>query len=284
MFTQRKTKARDRGEALWFLLPDSQRTAARVLDELSKEGITVSKASVCRWARSWKGIADKVVDLVELPPEQAPATSAELAEIPPELRDVLPDRLLLVARGEGLDRIEHAICILSDGLAARADEIVGDDKSLLVVAGALSAMAAAMERIVAARATVSMAHRSYCEGDRLLAEADLHRATAKKLAAEFERSVTICDLKRINGLNAVHVDVYPAQDEGPRARTGAVVPPARRGAHSRARARRAVEGGDQRLEGVGLPLGCRLEAGRACGRGPGRVGPRAGACNSRRAG
>src|SRR4051794_33378191 len=116
MFKQHRTKAFDRGQQLWFLLPETERTAARVRRELVKEGIVVSKASVSRWANKWKRIAHKAVDLVELPVGQTPATATELADIPPELREVLPDRLLLVARGEGLDRLEDAICILSDGL------------------------------------------------------------------------------------------------------------------------------------------------------------------------
>jgi hypothetical protein len=44
-------------------------------------------------------------------------------------------------------------------------------------------LAGAMERIVTARATVSIAHRSYSEGDRLLAEAERQRAEARKLEA-----------------------------------------------------------------------------------------------------
>jgi hypothetical protein len=184
MFKQRRTKARDRGEQLWFILPEPDRTAARVRRELAKEGVVVSKATLSRWANEWKRIDHKAVDLVELPAEQTPATAAGLADIPPALRDVLPTRLLLVARGEGLGRLEDAICTLSDGLGAHADEIVANDKSLLIAAASLSAMACAMERIIAARVAVSFAHRSYCEGDRLLAEAELHRATAKKLNGE----------------------------------------------------------------------------------------------------
>lgn len=190
MFIQRRTQARDRGQDLWFLLPAAERTAARVRRELADEGIVVSKASVCRWAVDWKRVAHKAVDLVELPSGQTPGTTARVPEIAPTLRDVLPERLLAVARGEGLDRLEDAICILSNGLAANVDEIVQRDTSLLVTAQALLAMATAMERIVAARAAVSFAHRSYCEGDRLLAQAELHRATAKKLTAEVEATAT----------------------------------------------------------------------------------------------
>src|SRR3954447_7896947 len=184
MFKQHRTKAFDRGQQLWFLLPETERTAARVRCELADEGIVVSKASVSRWANNWRRVAHKAVDLIELPPARSPTTATEFADIPPELRDLLPPRLLLVARGEGLDRIEDAISILSQGIAARAEEIVSDHSSLPLAAAALSAMANAMERIVAARVAVSFAHRSYSEGDRLLAEAELHRATAKKLNAE----------------------------------------------------------------------------------------------------
>src|SRR4051794_24213932 len=108
MFKQRRTKARDRGEQLWFILPEPDRTAARVRRELANEGVVVSKATLSRWANDWKRIAHKAVDLVQLPAEQTPATTAELADIPPALRDVLPARLLLVARGQGLDHLEDA--------------------------------------------------------------------------------------------------------------------------------------------------------------------------------
>lgn len=185
---QPRTKAKDRGQEIWFLLSESERTAGRVLDGLKAEGIRASKASVCRWANEWKAVVHKAVDLIELPAPTETTTTADLADIPAELRQVIPDRLLHVAKGRGLDRVEDAIGILSDGIAARAQQLVADEnhKTLRTAVGALATMASAMERIVTSRATVSIAHRSYCEGDRLLAEAERHRAEAKKIDAETE--------------------------------------------------------------------------------------------------
>jgi len=65
MFKQRKAKARDRGQEIWFLLPESERTAARVRNELLKEGLEVSKATAARWANGWRAVAHKAVDLMK---------------------------------------------------------------------------------------------------------------------------------------------------------------------------------------------------------------------------
>src|SRR5262245_31128884 len=99
---QPRTEARDRGQELWSLLPKQERTAGRVLDALAREGIKASKASVCRWAKEWKRVVHTAADLIELPPKPAAAASppADLADVPPELRQIIPDRLLHVARGK----------------------------------------------------------------------------------------------------------------------------------------------------------------------------------------
>jgi hypothetical protein len=170
-----------------------------VLEGLARENIKVSKASVCRWAKGWKAVVHRAVDLIELPlkPANETATAEALADIPAELRQTFPDRLLHVARGKGLDRVEEAIRILSDAIARRASELVSnkDPKALRTVVGALATMASAMESIVTSRATVATAHRSYSEGDRLLAEADRLRAEAMKLTAEAEimRNAALAD-------------------------------------------------------------------------------------------
>jgi hypothetical protein len=177
MFKQRKTESHDRGQTIWFLLPESERTAVRVLNELSREGFKVSKATVSRWANNWKQAAHKAVDLIPLPDKGVEAPADDLSDIPEWIRKALPERLLVIARGKGLDRVEHAICLLCDGLSARVEQIVRDDRSLLVTAGALSAMATAMYQVTSARAIVAIAHRSFCEGDKLSAE-------AKKVEAE----------------------------------------------------------------------------------------------------
>src|SRR5262249_27173600 len=160
---------------LWFLLPEQERTAARALEHLRAEGFNVSKATVARWAKAWKEIAYKAVNLIDLPKSAPPAAAmlADLADVPAELRAVIPDRLLLVAKGKGLDRVENAIAIFCDGIAARAPQILDGsfkshtsqesqskshssaDKSLRLATGSLATMAAAMERVIVARATVS---------------------------------------------------------------------------------------------------------------------------------
>jgi hypothetical protein len=64
--------------------------------------------------------------------------------------------------------------VLSEAIGREAASIVeaGDEIRLRTTVAALGVLASAVDRISAARSTPSAAHRSYCEGDRLLAEGE----------------------------------------------------------------------------------------------------------------
>jgi hypothetical protein len=185
--TTRKPRAYDRGLELWHLTPEVRRTAVHVLDELRGEGFRVSKASVCRWAKEWRRVVRTAADLVTTEPKPSPPQAVAPTDsqqgISPDLLDVLPPRLLGVARGKGIDAVEDAICVLSEAIGREAASIVeaGDKIRLRTTVAALGVLAGAVERIAAARSTPSAAHRSYCEGDRLLAEGEKLRAEAQSI-------------------------------------------------------------------------------------------------------
>ena len=116
----------------------------------------------------------------------APSQSSEIVHHPRSISEFdtrLSERLQIVARGNGLDRVEDAICKVSELIANRADSSMSE-KGLQTAVGAIAGLAYAMERIVKSRAMVSIAHRSYAEGDKLLAEAERDCAEANKLQAE----------------------------------------------------------------------------------------------------
>lgn len=187
MSIKRKAKAFERGQDLWFLLPESERTAVRVLNDLRHEGFNVSKATVSRWANQWRQVAGEVAALIPVPATAANKAPVDLSDIPEWARKALPERLWLVAKGKGLDRVEDAVGIFAEAIGAAAPQLVedlfkGDGKALRVGVSALVALASTMERIVHAWAMVSVAHRSFCEGDKLQAEGRLADAHAKKTA------------------------------------------------------------------------------------------------------
>jgi hypothetical protein len=176
MSIKRKAQAFERGQDFWFLLPESERTAVRVLNELRGEGYRVSKATVSRWANQWRQIADEVEALIPVPAVTADKAAADLSDIPEWARKALPERLWQVAKGKGLDRVEDAVGLFADALGAAAPRLVedlfkGDRKALQIAVAALVALASTMGRVVTARSMVSLAHRSFCEGDKLQAEA-----------------------------------------------------------------------------------------------------------------
>lgn len=194
-----------RGLEIWSALSASDQSAARVLSELKREGFRVSQASVFRWVKEWKGVVHAAVEMLEAEPASASddraSSSRELAapiDVPADLRDILPARLLPVAKGRGADALEAAVCTISEAVRARAEEIVeSDDKNRMrTFVSALNVMSGVIERIAAARSTASIAHRSYCEGDRLLAEGERLRAEAQKFSAEAE--VAMCGVRALN--------------------------------------------------------------------------------------
>ena len=108
MFKKRKNEAFQQGQSLWFLIPELERTAVRVLDELTREGFKVSKATVCRWAKHWKRVPIEVLDLIPLPSKGTEAAHTDdLADVPEWVRKALPKRVLVVAGGTGLDRVDR---------------------------------------------------------------------------------------------------------------------------------------------------------------------------------
>jgi hypothetical protein len=187
MFRKRTTDAYERGQALWFMLPESERTAKRVLEELIRDNFKVSKATVCRWAKQWKRAQIEALELILGPSKSIEAAQLDdPPDIPEWIRKALPERIWVVAQGKGLDRVERAICLLSDALGARATQLAQDDRSLFVASQALLAMASAMYQVVNGRALTAIAHRSFCEGDLAAAKGKKAEAEAQT-AAEFAK-------------------------------------------------------------------------------------------------
>jgi len=188
MSIKRKAKAFERGQDFWLLLPESERTAVRVLKELRRDGFNVSKATVSRWANRWRQVSAELTPLVTVPPTAADKQPADLSDIPEWARKTLPEQLWQVAKGKGLDRVEDAVCILAEKVGAAAPRIVddvlkGDGKELRVALNGLLAMASTLERVAHARAMVALAHRSFSEGDKRRAEDQLAAAQAKERRA-----------------------------------------------------------------------------------------------------
>lgn len=189
MSIKRKAKAFERGQDLWFLFPESERTATRALNELRGEGYSVSKATVSRWANQWRQITGEVEALIPVPAAATDKAAVDLSAISEWAKKALPERLWEVAKGKGLDRVEDAVGIFAEAIGAAAPRLVedtfkGDGKALLVAVSALVALASTMERVAHARAMVSVAHRSFCEGDQLQAEGRLVDAKAKTFHTE----------------------------------------------------------------------------------------------------
>jgi hypothetical protein len=135
-----------------IVMPEGERTAVGVLDKLLAEGFRVSKASVCRWAHEWARVVHEVADLVNgeppvtLPTTLAPLDPAKDPSFPPELRGVLPARLLHIARGAGVDAVEDATRALSEAVREQATTIAkAGDKRLRTVVAALGVMAGVVE-------------------------------------------------------------------------------------------------------------------------------------------
>ena len=119
--SKRKARAFERGQDLWFLLPESERTAVR--NELRGEGFSVSKATVSRWANQWHQVAREVADLIPVPAATADKAPADLSDIPERAKKALPERLWQVAKGQGgrtsLRRRRKRNCLEDDRRKAR---------------------------------------------------------------------------------------------------------------------------------------------------------------------
>lgn len=193
----------------WLSLPEDSRNIAtlnRALADLHYT--TVTKASFYRWLKQPPKapkqvgkVAQEIVQRVAVQKsavESAEAGHLDLKGIPTELVDALGVRVLLVAKGQGFDKVEDAIVkvataiadeaatIAKNLLAPQTETVTEEGKSTSSTAdsaknavGALAVLADAMHRITAARTLPSIAHRNYAEGDRLMGEGDKYRAEAE---------------------------------------------------------------------------------------------------------
>lgn len=184
----------------WVKLPPDKRSAEDVRAAMKKAGVekVPSKGSINRWVPEWEASAKNTAEvLLPATPEQIMAANEQdFSDIPEHLRDVLSPRLLFVAKGQGLDKVEDAIGALAQAIASKAPEIAqmlcdtetetevvskdddGETKKTVEKAKvarsavtALQQLAQAMQTIKTARTMVSLAHRNYGEGDRFVAEA-----------------------------------------------------------------------------------------------------------------
>lgn len=166
-------------QTLWFALPADKRSLTKLGGDLKAAGHKVSKSTLQRWTATWP--AQLVKDAADLALPKAEAALPALAE---QLGQIMPDRLLAIAQGEGLDRIEDAIGKLAAAIAEKATDTAKNPTTLHMTANALSVLATATQTAKAARAQVAAAHRDFAMGDKLTAEAGLFRAQAAKVMLE----------------------------------------------------------------------------------------------------
>lgn len=195
------TDIKDLAKAAWIALRPRERSANGIIAALKHQGVSPlpSKGSVNRWKKEWESSVKDTAEVllpslktVGDPPPKA------LADIPQALQDALSPRLLYVAQGEGLEKVENAVVKLADAIASKAPEIAEmlldtETETETVTTGgdaggettktvekakvarsavtALTQLAAAMQTITAARSMVSLAHRNYSEGDLFGAQA-----------------------------------------------------------------------------------------------------------------
>lgn len=203
-------------------LPDKERGFPALLRRLAEIGHQpVVRSSFFRWRGRIKHIplAEARMAVPSLPqtlpaPAEIIAKAPDLSGIPDELKDALGIRLLLVAKGNGLDRVEDAIVKVATSIAARAEDIAADllktaqesietskdgetvsaKKTADPAAGAknavqsLAVLADAMHKIVGARTLFSHADRNFAEGKKLSGEGEKYQAEAEvtRLAARAE--------------------------------------------------------------------------------------------------
>lgn len=118
-----------------------------------------------------------------------PVNMAAIESLPSELVDALGLRMLIVAKGQGLDRVEDAIVKVASAIAGQAAEIakglleaVPEDQPSNPARNAvqsLATLAEAMHRITSSRMLFSLGYRNYSEGDRLSGEGAKFRAEAE---------------------------------------------------------------------------------------------------------
>lgn len=187
----------------WFGLPPEKRTANNVIKAMKARGLAApSKGSINRYAAEWKTEVEKTAE-VFLPSQPIPRPAQESDDeqdgITRVLQDVLSPRLLKIAEGKGLDRVEDAVIKLADAIGSQAPKIAEmlldtETETETVTAGgeagsettkktekarvarsavtALTQLAQALHTVTAARSMVANAHLSFSQGDRFAAEAN----------------------------------------------------------------------------------------------------------------
>lgn len=187
---------RELARLAWANLPADQRSAENVRAALAKHGVEKppSKGSINRWVKEWSAAVGQTAEI--LLPQTQMAAPADVSDVPKALLDVLTPRLLYIAQGKGLERVENAVTMMADAIAAKAPQLaemlldteteletvskedgtetnkrVEKAKVARSAVTALTQLAGAMQTITAARTMVSLAHRNYGEGDQLMAQA-----------------------------------------------------------------------------------------------------------------
>ncbi len=162
-------------------LPEERRTIKEVNAKLFDMGFApVSKSTLYRWR-------GEVAHGPKRIPATLPAVDREaLKGIPDDLIEALGLRMMIVAKGEGLDRVEDAIVRVVNAISNKAEAIAeqiltGEDAANAAKSAvtALAECAEAMHRVTAARTLISVGYRNFAEGDRLAGESEKYRAEAE---------------------------------------------------------------------------------------------------------
>lgn len=177
----------------WNALSKKRRSLAALNKALAQLGrAPVAKSNLWRWLNPPTAVKEIGKQIAGKPiARPTPAETAEMLKgIPSDLIDVFGVRVLLVAKGQGLDRLEDAIVKVASAIAGKSEEIANailkpGDESLGAknAVSALSILAESMHRVVAARTLPSMAHRNYGEGDRFAGEGEKFKAEAENTRA-----------------------------------------------------------------------------------------------------
>lgn len=221
---------------LWYSLPERKRSARGVTDTLKKRGFNISKSSVTRWSKEWTPdkapTAETTRKLLPSPPQQAPPT---LDDVPADLREALSPRLLHLASGAGLERVENAIILLADAIGGKATEIAEQllaaeveteettgsetgetttkrtEKAQVArsAVGAIATLASSMQAIAASKSLIAMSHRNFGEGDFYIAQAEKERAQARIFHAEAEAALGAARADNAKEIDAVYSHVAP---------------------------------------------------------------------------
>lgn len=218
-------RLKDRAVTLYHQVGRGPERARRVNAVLVAEGLgEVPRSSLIRWVSAAKGIPIEVerAATATLPPktEVARARAAgELDDIPAAILEAIGPRMLIVAQGKGLERVEDAIGKMADAISALAPQVaeqlldteeesqsVKKDGEIVTatttrkaqaaknVVGALQTLATAMQMVTASRVARSGAFRNFAEGDQLSGVGAKSKAEAETIrqaaAADGAKDIT----------------------------------------------------------------------------------------------